>query len=381
MSLNQSAPLNLREEQRFSCTSCGKCCRTHWKIDVHSKVATQLRSTSTYQKRIRKGYSPLPLVDGKHQIGRLENGECVFFEDGGCDIHREAGLSAKPTTCQLYPFNLIKTPDGFFVSLSFSCPAAIAGVGTPLSGHREDLEALLDQRKFLPDAMPVLNQVSVSQEHKVSWEDYLELENSLVSNLKAEDPVAFLLNAACQLVSQARARDKIDVDKLDFSKSTLLLGDAASLLPIFATSCISTMEMNSLSDDREAFSEALKDRGGISRLLKIDLPPYQVHKPGDLITSQVILRYLDNIFKGKRLLGGPSVIAQLLLLACAVSILLYYLDAQSRSSELRHFSFEHLEWAFELIEVNIVTHSQDLDKFFSEYERALWAFSGITAAA
>ena len=69
------------------------------------------------------------------------------------------------------------------------------------------------------------------------------------------------------------------------------------------------------------------------------------------------------------------------MLATSVSVLLYYLKIKTEASQSLHFSFEDLEWGFDLIETNILTHSSDLEELFLEYERALAAYAEVFEAA
>ena len=66
-------------------------------------------------------------MDDEFELARADDGSCYFLKDGLCGIHAEQGLTAKPSVCQLYPLSLVATPDGYYVSLAFTCPAVISG--------------------------------------------------------------------------------------------------------------------------------------------------------------------------------------------------------------------------------------------------------------
>lgn len=94
-----------------------------------------------------------------------EDPTCVFLNpDKLCEIHAELGSAAKPITCQQYPFQFTRTPDGLFIGASFFCTSIRQNSGRPMMEH--SLELL----ELLPQAI-----VSEVPEH-IDWEAYLRLE-------------------------------------------------------------------------------------------------------------------------------------------------------------------------------------------------------------
>ena len=110
-----------------------------------------LKELESYKSLVKEGYQPLKVLDEDYELARLPDLGCHFLEDSLCRIHGEAGPGAKPTVCQLYPFQLVRSPGGYYISLAFSCPAVISGTGEELSKHREGLrQTVLDSPYFFP---------------------------------------------------------------------------------------------------------------------------------------------------------------------------------------------------------------------------------------
>ena len=55
----------------------------------------------------------------------------------------------------------------------------------------------------------------------------------------------------------------------------------------------------------------------------------------------------------------------------SLGILLYYLEFQRNLEGLPKAGFEQLLWAFDLVEVRLMSHSQKYLPIFSEFERSL----------
>jgi Fe-S-cluster containining protein len=355
--------LHFVEGLNYTCTNCGRCCQAGWrKIYVGAEKAEEMRGTDLFAQKVREGYTPLELdQDSEIRLGTAGGSACAFRDESGCEYHALYGGIKKPVPCQLYPFTLVNTPEGHFVSPAFSCPAVLAGMGPSLESHGEDLIALLHDNESVPQ-FPAL--ASLSEETDIKWGDYLPMESRLSEQFDQMDPVGFCLNAACAIL--------MDSGMASFQEESPLLETAMSFLPQFVLHSVSLGEFPLDQEGRQEFLPRLL-AGELPASLRCGapLPEFTYRKPRDLVTREAIARYCRAQFQGKKLLIGPSITTRLLMLATGLSTLLYYQDALATSEGERHVSFAHLEKAFEIIEDDFMTHSFDLEPLLLEFERAL----------
>ena len=165
--------------QRFECTSCGKCCAGAWNVPVNKQAREIIEETEVYAVAKKEGYIPLTVAeDGKASLGRQASGACVFLaEDDLCNLHREVGLKKKPVVCRTYPRVVTNTPDGYFVSLSFACPAVLDNQGALLTDDKGEFQELLQAFDAeVPQNVPIKEQVGIAADQELAWTDYRSLE-------------------------------------------------------------------------------------------------------------------------------------------------------------------------------------------------------------
>jgi Fe-S-cluster containining protein len=120
-------PIILPERARFTCQSCGECCRG-WAVPVDEATAAQLREhdwgTDPFEKRETAGYP--------YRI-RLVDERCFFLDDQNrCRIHTELSYEAKPAACRAFPLTVLEVGARHYGRLSFWCPTVVANTGKPL---------------------------------------------------------------------------------------------------------------------------------------------------------------------------------------------------------------------------------------------------------
>lgn len=126
-------------EQRWSCHSCGLCCRTlvgHLLDDERLRLEQQGWADEL-------GVAPTVRVGRGYVLNKRPDGACVFLDaDNRCRIHAKLGEEAKPLACRIFPFSVRPTGDGWQASLRFDCPSVIESKGAPIGRHRQHLQAL-----------------------------------------------------------------------------------------------------------------------------------------------------------------------------------------------------------------------------------------------
>jgi Fe-S-cluster containining protein len=362
--LSQSPQIHTSPEQNFACEGCGKCCYTPWKVPADSVTADTIQTLSCYQESKAAGYQALKLVGDEFQIGRRENGECVFWKDGGCEIHREAGGHSKPSVCQLFPFGLVNTPEGYFMSLSFSCPTVLANSGPPASNHRADITQVVATAAHLNNApLAADSQYSLSTTKEIGWPEYLQLEERLKDSFDPRNPYFSLLLCVSRFLE--------DDPNLKPEQSATL-PEAIRLLPLFVCNTIALLEYPEDAETGDSFALQLFQGGTklYSPLLDgQELTEFLILDPRTMQELELVERYVRNFIFGKRLTTGPTIVARILMLTGQISVLFFYLD-QLRVKG-KQYSLKDLERAFDLLETNLAVHREDLAPAYLQYEQML----------
>jgi Fe-S-cluster containining protein len=142
--------LRIDPEQRFTCQSCGRCCR-RWDVFVSAAereaygrrhVAQWFREPGAPAEGTdRDPFEPVPGYRGFFRIRTRDDGSCGFLSsDNRCRIHEELGAASKPLTCRMFPFTFHPAAGGAVVTASFGCPTIVANDGEAVSS--EALEPL-----------------------------------------------------------------------------------------------------------------------------------------------------------------------------------------------------------------------------------------------
>lgn len=147
------AVLHVDPEQRFTCRSCGRCCRRGWDIALTAGEAAgyaKTRAARWFRERedapegaTSEPFEPIPGHAGHLRIRKRPDGACGFLSpDNRCRLHEELGAARKPLTCRLFPFRFHPAEGPTLVTASFSCPTVVANLGTPLPAQLDELSRL-----------------------------------------------------------------------------------------------------------------------------------------------------------------------------------------------------------------------------------------------
>ena len=363
--------------QNFSCNSCGKCCRKPWKVKLALDKVPAIEASATFQRIQARGFKPLRILNNEIQVGRKSDHSCHFLQDDLCSIHGELGPEQKPTVCQLYPFTLINTPDGYFLSLSFSCPTVLKNSGESLKSQVPHLQKIIEDSTFFPARVLGQNMaVALCQNREITWEQYLELETELLNHYSAQAPIKSLLQMVCKLVEAAADREFHWPNEVNKD----ILMEAASRFYIFCASAIATLEEPVSEAARERYTLRLLEPESIeSNLLNAKIQGFQVHPPEESELQDLLKRYVENLILGKQLIHQAPLASRILMLAVSIGVLLYFLEQRKILAKRSKATDEDLEWVFDLVETSLMSHSDKMTDLFLQYEQILlWAAAGET---
>lgn len=127
------------KQQRWTCHSCGHCCRTlvgHLFPEECARLDEQ-NWTETL------GVDPYLKTTFGGVLNKRPDGACVFLDDHNrCLIHTRFGEAAKPIACRIFPFAVRPVRLGWQASFRFDCPSAAQSLGIPVLQYRPLLEEL-----------------------------------------------------------------------------------------------------------------------------------------------------------------------------------------------------------------------------------------------
>ena len=192
--LPMNSTLHFVPGQNFDCSLCGKCCAARdsaWQILVDPESRSKIRNTALELRVIQDtGRAAFRRRGGEVEIAQRADGRCVFLNPKRlCDVQGELGPQSKPKGCQMFPYQLTRTPDGVFVGLSYYCEAARRNEGRPLEAHGSSILGLLDQEPLVGDeALPVYRRVTMN------WSTYRVLEDFLTSQLDVPTAMAAMVS-------------------------------------------------------------------------------------------------------------------------------------------------------------------------------------------
>ena len=158
--------LLLDAEQNFTCRSCGECCRRAFDIVV-TESERQRYEAEKAERWFRESPASEPGAltspfesagSGLLKIRKRPDGVCGFLSDENrCRIHEELGGSAKPLTCQMFPFSFDPVSGETRVSTSFCCPTVVRNDGRSLDLQQKEIGDLAGRwrRAYTPADRPL----------------------------------------------------------------------------------------------------------------------------------------------------------------------------------------------------------------------------------
>lgn len=340
--------------QKFSCTRCGKCCRSHWTPEVESP--RRARISSSYQAlRVLKEKQVPPLMtrpDSRVVVRKDPSGACVFLQnDNLCSLHDPAE-QMKPTSCQQFPFLFRDTPQGTVVGVSYLCDAAARNEGEPLESYTEEILALLEHRQ--PTALSP--QVAVTWGRSLNWSQYQLLEEHL---LRSDDIAAAARHCRWALSRWVHREDDTfgQEDLLQDSAPHDLLAYLDQLLALALIAGLEEVDpevslFDSLLEDRLVHLKKSNWEGTLRSLpeaITLENAPWL---PGE------VERYLRALIERKFLLVQMPLLSNLCLLSALPQVLTYltslnwFLDGRSELGKADYLK------ALATVEVDLVTYGR-----------------------
>jgi Fe-S-cluster containining protein len=214
--------IRLAEGSRFSCHSCNRCCSEQHLLgpvtrDERDAILAGFEALKDDAGSDPSNFIPLPSGDADPQyLLRPRNGHCSYLgDDGMCRVHSVLGVDVKPAVCRLFPFRGVRTPQGWDVGMSMSCPTVGAGKGPDPT---EEIRRVLGPLRVLSNQLQTVpDQIMLSPTSHSDYAGWKTWETETVARLEGGDPAeAWLDSLSAFLAMQGEAsQDELDLDEID----------------------------------------------------------------------------------------------------------------------------------------------------------------------
>lgn len=302
---------------------------------------------------------PLRLVDNAFEpcegglALRLEGERCVFLDQGAsCRIHAQLGASQKPTTCQLFPFLPVETPDGLFVGASFYCTAIAQNHGRPLAEHSQDIARLG------PYPRVGFEPARLDGQCRLGWDVYRRFEHELKARLSGRG-LGQAFWSLCWWLSGEPGSELVDLE------AALVEGPADPFL-----NWLEVASLRSLCARIEAPGAGLELLAALEQDAPVCLQGRFTGRPSELVefmqrsgpsplVEEVIVRYLEGLLFRKFLLLRGTVLENLLLMHMVTHLMRFYSAAFAMAGGRRQVESSDVYEALDLMELVLLTHSAE----------------------
>lgn len=196
------------QDGKWSCRSCGDCCRGFSFGPVEPEVVQGLidRKIEEYWPLAKDGWYVQKPETGEYFF-QHRNLHCVFLRpDNHCAIHAEFGSAAKPWFCREFPFHAIKEPRGIALRVREECSGFHKSFvdGEDISGQIDDVLELprpFPHQDFNQRNVIILPKVAVSSEN---WST---VEGVLIEKCLGKDPLSLAEFIRNSLLRMARRQE------------------------------------------------------------------------------------------------------------------------------------------------------------------------------
>jgi Fe-S-cluster containining protein len=364
--------LHIDPAVHYDCVQCGRGCNVGWDIPVEASVVTSLTGQNLTLRVIQDKGDPFRVDGEQHFIkSSTDCPSCRFLESGNlCGIHRELGLRAKPKTCQVFPFIITDTPDGYFVGTTFYCTAVRQNHGRNLTDHRADVVEMLQ------DGAPtnrVGSKLEIYAGYLTSWYTYVKFETALISRAQQLGYHEALSRAAVGLsafMAEAPPLEQTELyppyQLLDLWSHRLMPeGPVAEFMEPFVDMQMGDFFKLDMSEDEQwEMVDAAVFGGGY-----LELPEYAWEGTFEQMSQAArasvgarfdgeIERYLAHLVFRKALVNHPTLLSSCLQLQMLKPFLQRMTMLLARKAGRNQAELSDYFQALELAEQSLVTHSR-----------------------
>lgn len=259
--MSESPKVRLLEDLRWTCTSCGECCRRFALGPVEPEVIRKLAGWGIervwHPAAVRPWYGLRKDDTGESHFFLSHRGDaCVFLHDDGlCESHARLGSASKPAFCREFPFSFVSDSRGFHGWVRPHCSRFFhtfqdSELALPEAEAALALTRMIPIRVFNPDLVAVLPGMGIPLPVFHRIEDAL-IERALPLD-KNEEPETTVGRLRSFLYELVQKREPLPRSESFESAISATFDNLAGFLPGHAS-----LEKASFTDSTRAFLNLL----------------------------------------------------------------------------------------------------------------------------
>ena len=219
-------------DARWSCQSCGACCRGFSFGPVEEHIVRGLE-----QKHIAEHWDPAKEEwyirhpqTGEFYFTHVD-GHCIFLQDDNlCAIHARWGSEAKPWFCREYPFSVVEDEEGMSITVRDDCGGFHKSMddGALVGSQIEEILAIarpIPHQRFAPQQVVILPGLGVSVSN------WLQVESMLLDQCSssANDSVRAIRNSLYRMANRQQNPSKASFEEIYDTINSVLVQKLHSL--------------------------------------------------------------------------------------------------------------------------------------------------------
>jgi len=202
--------IEVREDLRYHCFSCGLCCSGRFRIELMDPDVEVLRRADlqtafgwNFKDVVVERFSggDDDLSEKRQYLKHHPDGLCVFLnpKDKLCELHRRLGYESKPTGCRIFPYYPVLTPEGGVIQFRPECASQYKRTdGSPLVAARKGQiwREIVENFTLLP-AVP--EEFVLKAGRRVTYDKYRALEAQWLETTRKEGWMALFARLPADL--------------------------------------------------------------------------------------------------------------------------------------------------------------------------------------
>ena len=154
---------------KWSCRSCGACCKgfSFGPVEEHIITGLKEKDVSFHWKPAQEEWYVTHPQTGEYYFTHVD-GHCIFLQDDQmCAIHGRWGSLAKPWFCREYPFSVVEHEKGVSITVRDDCGGFHKSMddGQPISEQTQEVLDIIrpvPRQRFSPQQVVILPGLGVS---------------------------------------------------------------------------------------------------------------------------------------------------------------------------------------------------------------------------
>ena len=221
-------------DARWSCQSCGACCRgfSFGPVEEHIVRGLEAKNIAEHWEPAKEEWYIRHPQTGDLYFTHVD-GHCIFLqEDNLCAIHARWGSEAKPWFCREYPFSVVEDEEGLNITVRDDCGGFHKSMdsGELVSAQVEEILSIvrpIPHQRFAPQQVVILPGLGVSV---ANW---LQVESMLLEQCtdSAKDSVQAMRQSLYRMANRTQHAPSAPFEEI-FSTLRMILIQKMQSVPV-----------------------------------------------------------------------------------------------------------------------------------------------------